>query len=78
MTAPVPKIPSDPIAAINERLTYYSDVVTAWVRGNIAELAVAAAAAVLVYLLLSWLKRRAAKIAREREDHAAMASIIAR
>ena len=30
------------------------------------------------YLLLSWLKRRAAKIAREREDHAAMASIIAR
>ena len=78
MTAPVPKIPSDPIAAINERLTYYSDVVTTWVRGNIAELAVAAAAAVLVYLLLSWLKRRAAKIAREREDHAAMASIIAR
>ncbi|WP_374613249.1 mechanosensitive ion channel family protein [Sphingorhabdus sp.] len=78
MTAPVPKIPSDPIAAINERLTYYTDVVTAWVRGNIAELAVAAAAAVLVYLLLSWLKRRAAKIAREREDHAAMASIIAR
>jgi len=78
MTAPVPKIPSDPIAAINERLTYYSDVVTEWVRGNIAELAVAAAAAVLVYLLLSWLKRRAAKIAREREDHAAMASIIAR
>ena len=78
MTAPVPKIPSDPIAAINERLTYYSDVVTAWVRGNIAELAVAAAAAVLVYLLLSWLKRRAAKIAHEREDHAAMASIIAR
>jgi small-conductance mechanosensitive channel len=78
MTAPLPKIPSDPIAAINERLTFYSDVVTEWVRGNIAELAVAAIAAVLVYVVLSWLKRRAARIAQEREDHAAMASIIAR
>ena len=78
MTAASPKISDDPIAAINARLTYYSDVVTDWVRGNMAELAVAAIAAVLVYVVLSWLKRRAARIAREREDHAAMASIIAR
>lgn len=78
MTATSPKISDDPIAAINARLTYYSDVVTDWVRGNMAELAVAAIAAVLVYVVLSWLKRRAARIARERENHAAMASIIAR
>lgn len=78
MTAPLPKIPSDPIAAIDARLSYYSDIVTLWVRGNIVELGIAIIAAVLVYLLLSWLKRRAARIARRRENHAAMASIIAR
>jgi small-conductance mechanosensitive channel len=78
MTAPLPKIPDDPIAAINARLTYYSDVVTEWVRGNIAELSVAVIAAVLVYLILNWLKGRAAKLARESEDRSAMTSIIAR
>lgn len=78
MTAPLPKIPNDPIAAINARLTYYSDVVTDWVRGNIAELAGAVLAAILVYLFLTWLKGRAAKLARESEDRSAMTSIIAR
>ena len=78
MTAPLPKIPDDPIAAINARLTYYSDVVTEWVRGNIAELSVAVIAAVIVYLFLSWLKGRAARIARDSEDRAALKSIIAR
>lgn len=78
MTAPLPKIPDDPIAAISARLTYYAEVVTDWVRGNIAELTVAVIAATLVYLLLSWLKGRAAKIARDSEDRSAMKSIIAR
>lgn len=78
MTAPLPKIPDDPIAAISARLTYYADVVSEWVRGNIAELTVAVIAATLVYLLLSWLKRRAARIARDSEDRSAMKSIIAR
>ncbi len=78
MTAPLPKIPDDPIAAINARLTYYAEVVADWVRGNIAELTVAVIAATLVYLLLIWLKGRAAKIARDSEDRSAMKSIIAR
>ncbi|MGC1469229.1 MAG: mechanosensitive ion channel family protein [Sphingorhabdus sp.] len=78
MTAPLPKIPDDPMAAINARLTYYAEVVTDWVRGNIAELTVAVIAATLVYLLLSWLKGRAAKVARDSEDRSAMKSIIAR
>lgn len=78
MTAPLPKIPDDPIAAISARLTYYAEVVTDWVRGNIAELTVAVIAATLVYLLLSWLKGRAAKVARDSEDRSAMKSIIAR
>lgn len=78
MTAPLPKMPDDPIVAISARLTYYADVVSEWVRGNIAELTVAVIAATLVYLLLSWLKRRAARIARDSEDRSAMKSIIAR
>lgn len=78
MSAPLPKIPDDPIAAISARLTYYSEVVSEWVRGNIAELTVAVIAATLVYLILSWLKGRAAKIARDSEDRSAMKSIIAR
>jgi small-conductance mechanosensitive channel len=78
MTAPLPKMPDDPIAAISARLTDYADVVSEWVRGNIAELTVAVIAAILVYLLFSWLKRRAARIARDSEDRSAMKSIIAR
>ncbi len=79
MTAPLPKIPDDPIAAIGARLAYYSDIVTDWVRENIAELSVAVIVAVIVYLFLSWLKGRAARLARESEDHrSAMTSIIAR
>ncbi|MBK7163672.1 MAG: mechanosensitive ion channel [Sphingomonadales bacterium] len=78
MTATLPKIPDDPIAAIDARLAHYAEVVTDWVRGNIAELTVAVIAATLVYLVLSWLKRRAAKIARDSEDRSAMKSIIAR
>ena len=72
MTATLPKIPDDPIAAIDARLAHYAEVVTDWVRGNIAELTVAVIAATLVYLVLSWLKRRAAKIARDSEDRSAM------
>ena len=71
-------MPDDPIAAISARLTDYADVVSEWVRGNIAELTVAVIAAILVYLLFSWLKRRAARIARDSEDRSAMKSIIAR
>ncbi|HMT41993.1 MAG TPA: mechanosensitive ion channel [Sphingorhabdus sp.] len=78
MTTPLPKIPDDPIAAINARMTQYAEIVTDWVRGNIAELSVAVIAATLVYVVLSWLKRRAAKIARDSEDRSAMTSIIAR
>lgn len=78
MTAPLPKIADDPVAAVSARIEHYSQIVTDWVRGNIVELSVAVAAAVLVYLLLSWLKRRAAKVARESEVRSAMTAIIAR
>ena len=50
----------------------------AWVQGNMAELGIAVAAAVIVFLALSWLKRVAAKIARESEHRAELKSIIAR
>lgn len=78
MTAPLPKIADDPIAAVSARIEYYAQIVADWVRGNIVELSVAATVAVLVYLLLSWFKGRAAKIARDSEDRSALSTIIAR
>jgi small-conductance mechanosensitive channel len=78
MTAPLPNIPNDPVAMITGRMNEYAEIGTAWVQGNIVELSAAVAVATLVYLLLIWLKRRAAKIARDSEDRAALKSIIAR
>lgn len=60
------------------RLQSYWDTTVAWVEGNAVELGIAVAAAVVVFLLLSWLKRVAAKIARESEHRAELKSIIAR
>jgi small-conductance mechanosensitive channel len=64
--------------SIAPHLQGYWDSTVAWVQGNAVELAIAMTAAVLVFLLLSWLKRVAAKIARESEHRAELKSIIAR
>jgi small-conductance mechanosensitive channel len=64
--------------AIAPRLQAYWDTIVTWVQGNAVELGIAVAAAVIVFLLLSWLKRIAAKIARESEHRAELKSIIAR
>jgi hypothetical protein len=45
---------------LGDRLATLFRYVTDWVRGNIAELSVASSSPCIVYLLLSWLKRRAA------------------
>jgi small-conductance mechanosensitive channel len=78
MTAPLPSLPDDPISLITTRVNEYAEIGLAWIKGNIAELSAAVVVATLIFLLLSWLKGRAAKIARESEDRAAMKSIIAR
>jgi small-conductance mechanosensitive channel len=64
--------------SIGPRLQSYWDAVIIWVQGNVLELSIAIVAALLVFLLLSWLKRIAAKIAKESEDRAELKSIIAR
>lgn len=64
--------------AIGPQIEAYWTSTVEWVQGNALELALSVAAAVAVFLLLSWLKRVAAKIARESEHRAELKSIIAR
>ena len=45
-----------------------------WVRGNLLELSIATAAAVLLFFALSWLRRFAARIARKSQYRSAMKS----
>ncbi len=79
MTAkPAPITPRINPEDIGPRIQSYWDTTVAWVQGNLFELGIAVAAAVIVFLLLSWLKRVAAKIARESEHRAELKSIIAR
>jgi small-conductance mechanosensitive channel len=60
------------------RLERYWTLLVEWVQGNIFELTIAVAVAVLLFLVLSWVRRVAARIARESEHRAALKSIIAR
>lgn len=79
MTAPAaPKTLQLDADTFVPRLQGYWDTLADWVQGNAVELGIALAAAVIVFLLLSWLKRIAAKIARENENRAELKSIIAR
>ena len=79
MTTPTPApTPSLDANSILPRLEAYWTTIVTWVEGNAVELGFAIAAAVVVFLLLSWLKRIAAKVARESEHRAELKSIIAR
>ncbi len=60
------------------RLERYWNLLVEWVQGNLLELTIAVVFAVVVFLLLSWLRRIASKIARESEHRAELKSIIAR
>lgn len=64
--------------SFQQRLESYHNIVVTWLRGNALELLIAMGVGVLVFLILSWVKRRAAKIARESEQRAELKSIIAR
>jgi small-conductance mechanosensitive channel len=72
------KINAATIEGMDVRLARYWALLKEWVQGNLLELAIATAAAILLFLALSWLRRVAARIARESEHRAAMKSIIAR
>ena len=60
------------------RLERYWNLLVEWVQGNLLELTIAVAAAVLLFFALSWLRRVAARIARASEHRSAMKSIVAR
>ena len=75
---PLPKINPDAIEGMGPRLERYWNLLVEWVQGNLLELTIAVAAAVLLFFALSWLRRVAARIARESEHRSAMKSIIAR
>jgi len=74
----VPQTPRFDANSIGPRFQSYWDTTVAWVQGNALELGIALAAAVILFLLLSWLKRIAARIARTSEHRAELKSIIAR
>ena len=64
--------------AIGPHLQIYWDALTIWVQNNYVELGIAVAAAIIVFVALSWLKRIAANIARASEHRAHLKSIVAR
>lgn len=74
----LPRITPETVEGIGPRLERYWQATVNWVQGNALELGAAVAVAVMVFLLLSWLKRVAAKIAKESEHRAEIKSIIAR
>ena len=82
MTAPaspkLPRLTPETVDGMGPRLERYWNLLVEWVQGNLLELTIAVVAAVLVFLLLSWLRRFASKIARESEHRAELKSIIAR
>ena len=69
---------SNDAEAIRQGIIEYWNLTANWVQSNALELLIAIAAAILVFLGLSWLKHVAARIARESEHRPALTSIIAR
>ncbi len=66
------------MSKIGDKLTGYWDVITRWIEGNAAELLLAAMAGALLYVVLSWLKRRAAKLVRNRSEDSSFRAIALR
>ncbi len=77
-THTAPTLPRIAPEAIGTHLQSYWDALTIWVQTNYVELGIALAAAIMVFIALSWLKRIAAKVARDSEHRAHLKSIIAR
>lgn len=79
LTVPlIAKVTPDAVEGMGPRLESYWNLIVEWVQGNALELTIAVIAAVLLFFALSWLRRIAARIARESEHRSAMKSIIAR
>ena len=72
------KTAPDAFEIMEAHLAHYWSLFVEWIQGNLLELAIATTVAVLLFFALSWLRRVAARIARESEHRSAMKSIIAR
>ena len=60
MPLPDPKLTQDTTTELVPRIQAYGQLITDWVRNNLPEMLIATAAAIIVFLVLSWLRRRAA------------------
>jgi small-conductance mechanosensitive channel len=83
VTAELPKIPARPLnqdalSGIWQQLTQYQQLTAQWLQSHAAELMLAGAAGALLYLVLSWLKRRAVRMARNRSDDPSLTAIAIR
>jgi small-conductance mechanosensitive channel len=63
---------------IGERFLRYQKVIARWIEGNALELLVAVGIGVLLYLVLSWVRRRAARAAVARGHDSTVATIALR
>lgn len=78
MPTKLPRLTPETVEGIGPRLERSWNLMLQWVQGNLLELTIAMAAAVLLFFALSWLRRVAARIARASEHRSAIKSIIAR
>lgn len=78
MAAPVPKLTPDAASNLVPRIEAYGHLIADWVRTNLPELLIASTVAVIVFLLLTWLRRRAYCVVRDSQDHGNLATIAAR
>lgn len=77
-TQTAPTLPRIAPETISMYLQSYWDALTLWVHSHYVELGIAVAAAIMVFIALSWLKHIASNIARVSEHRAHLKSIIAR
>jgi small-conductance mechanosensitive channel len=62
-------------SAMTARFSGYYDLFAEWIRANALELAIASALGFAVYLILSWIKRKAAAIATKRGEDGTITTI---
>jgi small-conductance mechanosensitive channel len=76
-----PDILATPIAPPTElgpRLAAYQRIISEWIAHNWFEVCVAVAVAIALFLVLSWLRRVAVRVARNTQDRASLTAISAR
>jgi small-conductance mechanosensitive channel len=73
-----PALNREALADIGQRLSEYPRIITDWLQGNATELLLASIVGALIYIALSWAKRRAVRMARNRSDDPSIMAIAVR